>query len=148
MSNFPSVEQFLSTGAKSAKFPTVGSKVSGSVVASELQQQTEFETGLPKTFNDGNPMLQLVVTIQTAEREDNNDDGTRRIFAKGQMLAALKAAVKACGSSGLVNGQGITVAYVSDGEARKGLAAPKQYDVTLTAGPQVTNIQTEDEEPF
>jgi hypothetical protein len=64
------------------------------------------------------------------------------------MLAALKAAVKASGSSGLVNGQGIFVTYVSDGEARKGLAAPKQYEVTLTAGPQVTDIQTEDDEPF
>ncbi len=148
MTTFPSVEQFLSSGAKSAKFPTVGSKVSGSVVGSELQQQTEFETGLPKTFNDGNPMLQLVVTIQTADREDSTDDGCRRIFAKGHMLAALKAAVKASGSSGLLNGQGITVTYVSDGEARKGLAAPKQYDVTLTAGPQVTDIQTEDDEPF
>lgn len=148
MSNFPSVEQFLTSGGKSAKFPTVGSKVSGSVVGSELQQQTDFETQLPKTWNDGNPMLQLVVTIQTAEREDNNDDGTRRIFARGHMLAALKAAVKTCGQSGLIVGQTITVTYVSDGEARKGLAAPKQYDVLLSAGPQVTDIQTEDEEPF
>ena len=147
MTTFPSVEQFLSSGAKSAKFPTVGSKVSGSVVGSELQQQIDFDTQLPKFWPDGNPMLQLVVTIKTGEL-NAADDGCRRIFAKGQMLAALKAAVKASGSSGLLNGQGITVTYVSDGEARNSLAAPKHYEVTLTAGPQVTDIQTEDDEPF
>ena len=70
---------FNSTGGKSAAFPDVGAAVTGIVVASERREQTEFGTGEVKRFDDGNPMMQVVITLQTEERSDD-DDGIRLLY--------------------------------------------------------------------
>jgi len=117
-------------GSKSAKFNTIGASVSGYIVREpEVKQQTEFGTGRPLTWDDGKPRLQLVVQIQTDERDpqDPEDDGIRSIYVKGKSLTnAVREAVRKAGAQGLEVGGWLTVTYVADGKADRGMP-PKLY---------------------
>jgi hypothetical protein len=61
-----------------------GDEITGVIIDVIASQQTDMETKMPKFYPDGNPMMQLVFTLQTSLRDPNveDDDGTRRIFAK------------------------------------------------------------------
>lgn len=131
---------FFSGGVPSAKFPAFGSTVTG-IISEDPQesQQTDMD-GKLKTWNDsGEPMLQLVVTLATDERdpEIDEDDGQRRVYVKGQMRSAFQAALKASKSKGLNIGDKLSVTYTHDGEkSNPKLSAPKQYVVVHTPGHQ------------
>lgn len=118
----------LQGGAPSAKFPTIGTTIKGTVVSAKKSQQTDID-GKLKFWDDGNPMWQIVITLQTDQRDPSiqNDDGERRLFVKGQMQTALKAALKDAGATGLEVGATLAVQYESDGEAKPGKSAPKVY---------------------
>lgn len=128
----PSADQFLmSGGGKSAKFPAIGTTVTG-VIANppEVQQQRDPADSKPKFWDDGKPMLQLRVTLATAERDpaDPEDDGERNLYVKGQMQRAIRDAVKAAGAARLDVGGTLTVTYVADGEKKNAaFNAPKVY---------------------
>lgn len=127
----------MSGGTASAKFPTVGTTVSGEIVAPPtVRPQTDLATGKPKTFDNGDPMLQLVVQVQTTERDPQlgDDDGVRAIYVKGQMQQAVKTAVLAAKAKGLEVGGVLSITYTGDGEAKqRGFSAPKLYSATYTA---------------
>src|SRR5215211_6098948 len=121
-------------GIPSAKFPAVGAIVKGKIIASEVAQQRDVDTGQPKTWSDGNPMLQLVITLETDETDPNMDDDTghRKLYAKGggdkAMLGVIRAAIKAAGSTKIENCATLTVKYIGDGERKKAaFDPPKQY---------------------
>lgn len=109
-------------GAPSAKFPTIGTTVKGTIVSFETTQQIDFATKLPKKWDDGNPMMQLVVTLQTEERDPDepDDDGKRRLFVKSQMREAVADAVRAVGGNGLEHGATLAVRYESDKPSQRG----------------------------
>lgn len=99
---FMDAESFLmgSGGAPSAfnKNDGVGTERGGVVKSWTMQQQlhpksNSPESLKPKFWNDGNPMMQLVVTVETTLRDPaiEDDDGTRRFFVKGDMQKALAA---------------------------------------------------------
>lgn len=136
MSTIPSTADLLAGGAPSAKFPTPGTTVKGKVISAEVTQQTDFATGEVKTWDDGSPRLQIVLTVQTDERdpEITDDQGERRIFVKGQMLTALKQALRAVGARDITPGDTIAVQYTGDGEAKRGMNAPKLYAVQVRKG--------------
>jgi hypothetical protein len=96
-------------GIKSAAFPTPGTTVGGPIIRPpQVRQQTDFDSGNPKTFDNGDPMMQIVVQVQTDERDpaDQADDGVRAFYVKGQMQQAVRDAVRAAGGKGLeVGGQ-------------------------------------------
>jgi hypothetical protein len=129
VSNYQDPNDFLfSGGAPVAKFPSIGAIVKGTVTNSEVTQQTDIDQK-PKFFDDGNPMRQLVITLQTAERDPSadNDDGLRRLFVKGQMLQAVREALKAAGSK-LENGGTLAVQYANDKPSeRRGYNDQKIY---------------------
>lgn len=137
MSTSTDVNDFLlQNGIPAAKFPTIGTVVKGTVLKADVEQQRDFDSGEPKTYDDGNPMMQIVITLATDERDPDidGDDGTRRLFVKGQMLAALRAALRSAQAKLEPGGQ-IAVQYASDGEAKKrGFNPPKQYAVQYKAG--------------
>lgn len=117
-------------GAPSAKFPTVGTVVKGEVVDFRTQQQREIGSGNPKFYNDGKPMLQVVVLVQTDERdaEIEDDDGIRAVYLKGQLLAAAREATRK--HRGLAVGGRIGVKYYADGDApQRGFNPQKLYKV-------------------
>lgn len=137
MSNTPTINDLLGGGAPSAKFTSHGDIHKGVITKAETAQQTDFDTGKPKFYDDGNPMWQIVLTIQTDQRDPEipNDDGERRIFVKGQMLAALRAALRTVGAQTIEAGDTIAVQYTGDGEAKRaGMSGPKQYAVQVKKG--------------
>lgn len=131
-----SANDFLMSGggAPSAKFPTVGTTIGGAITEQPVvQQQRDPKDGSPKYWNDGNPMMQLVVTVQTDQRDPGvaEDDGRRRIFVKGQMKTAIQDAVKQANGRGLEVGGVLSVTYVRDGEkSNPAFNAPKVYQAT------------------
>ncbi|MGW8366933.1 hypothetical protein ACWGK1_41215 [Streptomyces wedmorensis] len=118
-------------GAPTAKFPTPGTTVGGRITEQpKVEQQRDIQTGEKKFWNNGDPMMQLVVTVQTDQRDHalEDDDGKRRIFVKGQMKNAVADAVRAAGARGLEVGGTLAVTYTHDGEQKqRGFSAPKQY---------------------
>lgn len=129
--------EFLnSTGVPSAKFPTIGTVVKGRIEHLDVQQQRDFTTGEPKTYDDGKPAMQLVVTLATDERdpEISDDDGMRRLFAKGQLLAAIRTAVRQAGAQ-LSPGGTLAVQYTADKPSEKrGMNPAKVYVAQYKAG--------------
>lgn len=135
----PSADDFLmgGGGAPTAKFPTPGTTISGRITERPtVEQQRDIKSGDKKFWGDGNPMMQLVVTVQTDERDPQleEDDGRRRLFVKGQLKTAIAEAVKAIGGRGLEVGGTLTVKYTHDGLAKgPGMSPPKQYIATYVA---------------
>lgn len=91
------------SGAKSAfgKDSPIGAKVSGTVVDATVKQITDYVSGTPKTWDNGDPQNQVVVRVKTDQRTDDDDDGIRGVYIKtwGSQKDALMAAVKAAGGS-------------------------------------------------
>lgn len=91
------------SGAKSAfsKTSPIGTTVSGPIVDATVRQRTDYVTGQPKTWDNGDPQNQVVVRIQTDQREDTDDDGIRGIYIKtwGLQKDALMTAIKEAGGT-------------------------------------------------
>lgn len=95
---YDAVNDLLSSGGPpSFKFDAIGDTVRGTIVNVEKTQQTDFKTGELKTFSNGDPMWQFVLTLQTDLRDPANpdDDGLRRVFAKGNMFKVVRDAISA-----------------------------------------------------
>lgn len=114
----PSVENFLSGGgAKSASFPEVGTVVGGTIVDEPtMMQQKDIKDGSLKTWPDGNPVMQLVVKVQTDLRDSDepDDDGVRAIYigSKG-MKDAVRDALKKAGAKAPQVGGVLKVAFTA-----------------------------------
>jgi hypothetical protein len=139
----------LMGGGKSFGFAAVGDKITGTITAFEAAPQTDIQTGEIKRWSDGNPMLQVIVTLATDLNEEPGDDGARRIYLKGSKpttsLGAVKAAVRAAGATGLEIGGTLAVAYTGDGEpTQRGYTAPKQYAAKFTPPAPVTQAAVND----
>ena len=119
-------------GAPPAKFPTPGTIVGGRITEQpKVEQQRDIQSGEKKFWSDGDPMMQLVVTVQTDQRDPSleDDDGRRRIFVKGQMKNAVADAVRQAGAKGLEVGGNLRVRYTHDGTPKqRGFSAPKHYE--------------------
>lgn len=122
----------------SFSFETIGATVTGQILDLVEQQQTDLQTGEPKTFSNGQPMMMYRVDLQTTERDPQNpmDDGKRSVYLKGSRaaesqssLAAVLAAVKqATGSTNLATGATLTLQYIGNGiPKQRGFNAPKLY---------------------
>lgn len=134
-------------GAPSAKFDRIGVVVRGKILSTEVTDQTEFGTNKVLTWDDGKPRKQLVITLQTDQRDDDmgDDDGKRRIYAKGNMLDAIREA--AYDHRGLQVGGELAVKYVANGKpSQKGWNPPKQYKAQYTP-PTVAVPEDFDAEP-
>lgn len=115
-------------GTPAAKFPTIGTTVTGTIAAEPtVVQQTAFGTGEKLTWADGSPRLQMVVEVTTA-------DGPQRFFIKGGLKSAVAEAVRAAGQQGLAVGGILSIAYVGDAApTRAGIAGAKIYQANYQA---------------
>lgn len=128
--------EYLMGGAPTASFLTIGTVHQGRIRSYEKSQQRDMQTGEKKFWDDGEPMWQIVFTLETDERDPelDGDDGVRRIFAKAQMLQAIRDAIKRSGHRTEIRGGHLAVKYDADGEARtRGFSAPKIYKAQFTA---------------
>lgn len=128
-------DQFLmGGGGKSFKFDSVGRAVFGKIMSREMRQQTDYDSGKPKFWDDGNPMMQLAVALDTNETDpsDPEDDGERMIYIKGEMQKAVRQAVLTAGAAGLEIGGILQVTYIGDGPKPARGNPPKLYEATYT----------------
>ena len=120
------------------KFAQPKEKVVGIILAYDLAQQRDFVTKELKAWDDGSPMMQAIVTLAVEELtitgndpviEGPNDDGQRRLFVKGGMQAAVRAAIQQAAHRGDLLGGRLGVVFTGLGEAtRAGLNPPKLYN--------------------
>tara|TARA_Y100000310_G_C20646462_1_gene796925 strand:+ start:729 stop:1277 length:549 start_codon:yes stop_codon:yes gene_type:complete len=123
----PSADQFLAGGSKveGGKFVNPGDVISGTIAEPpRVAQQTDMQQK-PKTYSDGNPMWQLVVTLDTPE-------GQRRLYVKARLRNAVKAATDKAGAPGLEVGGTLAVTFTGFGEAKPGFSAPKEFAAEYT----------------
>jgi hypothetical protein len=129
------LDSLLNGGGKSAKFPSVGTSYTGKVTSVEVRQATNFDTGEPESWPDGNPKQQIVVSLETNLQEDADDDGARSIYIKawGDSLKAFRQANKTAGGT-LASGDTFTATYVADGPKPARGYPPKIYKYEIKKG--------------
>lgn len=119
----------LGAAGAPAKFAEVGTTVVGRVLRYEKRQSRDMDGNL-KEWDDGSPQWEIVITLQTDERDGSieDDDGLRRLFVRGQMIKAIRdALVKASWRKDLVGGR-LGVKYTGNGTpTRRGFSPPKLY---------------------
>lgn len=139
----------LDFAAPSAKFPTPGTRVGGRVTQDAREaQQRDFDTGAPlywqvdgtrSTNQTDQPALQLVIEVQTDQRDPDveDDDGVRSIYAKGDMLRAIREATRSVKVRQIRVGGQLHVEYTGDEPLPKGKRGkPKKlYTATYTPPP-------------
>lgn len=126
-------------GAKAFQWgETPGTICRGTIESAELRQQTSLDDNKPLTWDDGRPRMMLVITLQTADRDDEDDTGVRAIYAKGgrfevasgegqSIRDAIADAVKAAGARSIDPGDELAVGFTGRGKAKRGYTAPKLY---------------------
>ncbi len=125
----------MGNSAKSATFPEAGTTYEGRILELRMVQQRDFVSKQPKFWpNDGSPMMQAAITIQTDARDDEQDDGKRVIYAKAQMRDAIRDAVTESGYDTTQSWVGgvLKVRYEKDGVSEQGLNPPKLYRAKFT----------------
>lgn len=120
----------------SFKDSKIGDSFTGVITELETAQVRDFETNEPKFWDDGNPQLQVVLTLATdyIDADVEGDDGTRKLYLVGQKLTAMKAAVKEFGKQ-IAKGQIITITFTGEKpNANKRYNATKLYGITIAEG--------------
>jgi hypothetical protein len=105
-----------SNGSPVLKFPQGSAPIAykGTIVASQARQATDIK-GTPKTFDSGDPMLEVVVTLNTDLRDNGpEDDGQRRLIAGFEMQKAIGQAMRDADVKELENGGLLAVEYYAD----------------------------------
>lgn len=104
----------------------IGESVTGVITEATVRQVNDFTTGKPKFWDDGNPVNQVVVSIDTDLRDDADDTGERTLYIKtwGSQWKALKEAVRVLGthqlSDALKPGNVITQSFTGLGKTGNG----------------------------
>ncbi len=88
------------------KFLTPGDAVTGKILDFNDLQVTDFSSGQPKSWNDGQPMMQTRITLE-------KDGGEKvSLFIKpGRMMKAVREAIKAAGAKDIDEDGVITVTF-------------------------------------
>lgn len=141
MSNNIADDFLLGGGGATAKFDAVGDTITGIITATDVTAQTDIGTGKILTWDDGSTRMQLVVTLQTDLRDDEDDDGLRKLYVKGSKKAgsqslhdAVATAVRSVGARSLEIGGKLTVSYIGDEPAKtRGFNDRKLYSGSYQA---------------
>jgi hypothetical protein len=127
MVDVQSVDDFLlGSGVPAFSFGKIGDKVTGTITAQEITQQTDFDTDELLFTKQGKPLNQLVVTLDTnlrdwegtspdsncRERDASEDDGKRKVYVKSGGRDALAKAVRKSGNRGIKVGGKLSVELV------------------------------------
>jgi len=128
-------DMLLSGGVPWAKFEKIGATVTGVVQSAKSRQSRDIITGESKTWDNGDPMMEVVVTIKTDLRdpEVEDDDGTRQlVINKSAMKTAIAQALRKAKAKLEVGGT-ISVKYTEDAEPKqRGMNGAKQFEASYT----------------
>jgi hypothetical protein len=118
----------MTSSVRSFKFERHSDTAKGTIASLDMQQQRDLKTGAPKNWDDGRPMMQLRVVLATDAHDDDEDDGLRAVYVRGQMQQAVRDAIKGAGVSIIEAGGILAVQYVGNGEkTNPAFNPPKQY---------------------
>ena len=81
-------------GAKPVSWVEVGETVEGTILAIRTKQLPKFGTEIPECWDDGSPKMTPVVTVQTDEGDDGEDDGKRDIYLRSNAYTAFGNALR------------------------------------------------------
>jgi hypothetical protein len=82
-------------GAKPISWKDVGETVEGEIVAIRTKQLPKFGTEVPETWEDGSPKYTPIVTVQTNDGgDDEDDDGKRDIYLRANAYTAFGKALR------------------------------------------------------
>ena len=156
------VNNILGQGAPNG-FPEgtpIGTTVRGEIIDATVRQSTDMETGKPKFWEDGKPQMELDLTLQDETMTGDENDGERRLFARGNMLKAIKKAMKDAGvktitvRTGNQPGGKLAVKRTGQDEPKtRGFKGAWTYtaqykEAVIVAGPGVDDLLGDGEEPF
>ncbi len=147
------IDDLLVGGAagKGLKFETVGTAYSGVVVSAEVRAYTNIQTGEPEYWGDGGPKQQIVIGIQTDQRDPSidNDDGVRYDYIKawGKQKQAFRAAAQAAGGSP-APGDFFAVKFVGTEPSKtRGFNDTKLYEYTIRKANPLDAVVNPQESP-
>ena len=112
----------------------VGHSVTGTITDVDMRQARKFQSTDLDFWDDGKPKMQVVISIQTAERDDPEDDGLRSV-AINLWSGQKKALVEACQNANVDEpkvGQQFTATW-SSGVGKTG--NPRVFTYSLGAAP-------------
>jgi hypothetical protein len=135
------------SNSPSAKFDQPGTTVGGIITSTprskqeqEWNQATQRSDGPPKFFPSGDPIMAVLIDVQTQLRDPSiqNDDGIRTIYIQGKRLKdAVRDAVRQAGAQRLEVGAEIYVTFTGLGPAPSaGANQPKEWAVRYVPGAQ------------
>lgn len=138
-------EFLMGGGSASAKFEAVGDTVTGKIAAVDIRQQTDL-AGEPLIWDNGDPRMQMIVTIETDAKDNDDDDGKRNVYVKGSKTGgtqslhdAVRTAVQAAGVKGIEVGGTLTVGFVgTEASKTKGYSDRKLYTAHYVAPDKAT----------
>lgn len=127
-----------SQSSKGAKFEQPGTSISGIIENVTANQICDFKSRQPKFFDDGQPQMQVLVTINTGVTDPmvEDDDGRRTVYIKGFGLQR-HAWLQALHNAGLRKaaevrpGDRFTATFTGFGEAKPGMNAPKLFEYVI-----------------
>lgn len=127
-----------SQSSKGAKFEQPGTSISGIIENVTANQIRDFKSRQPKFFDDGQPQMQVLVTINTGVTDPmvEDDDGRRTVYIKGFGLQR-HAWIQALHNAGLRKaaevrpGDRFTATFTGFGEAKPGMNAPKLFEYVI-----------------
>ena len=127
-----------SQSSKGAKFEQPGTSISGLIENVTANQIRDFKSRQPKFFDDGQPQMQVLVTINTGVTDPmvEDDDGRRTVYIKGFGLQR-HAWLQALHNAGLRKaaevrpGDRFTATFTGFGEAKPGMNAPKLFEYVI-----------------
>lgn len=127
-----------SESVPSASFLTKGTTHEGEILDLKMRQQLDIKTRKPMFWDNGDPKMQLVVTLQTEEIDDEieDDDGRRRLYVKFKLRDAIAEAVREADAidSGLEVGGWLSVTFTGqDKPTKRGYSGVKNYEAAYEA---------------
>lgn len=150
-----SLDSVMQGGTPSAfaKNDPIGTSVSGEITSIEAQQQTDFTTGEPLFYPNGNPKPQVVIHLKTSLHDQNReyDDGIRAVYVKGYNIANLRAASQQAGVGNFPRvGDQLTATFSSTKPAQqRGYNDAKLYTYTVIPGnPNKSGLEQAMADPY
>lgn len=130
MSIDPGIDDIIEGGAAAFKFENIGDTCKGRVVRAVTQQQTDIVTNEPKTFPSGQPMMQVVITVEQDDGEEATlyFKGGNYEVVEGKGQSALSALRDALGDRRLEVGGTLAMQLSGFGKKKNpAYSAPKLY---------------------
>lgn len=157
MSNAFNIDE-LGGGGSSWKPEEIGDTIEGTIDSIKRVQQTDFQTGEPLTWSNGDPRMQTVVELVTDLRDGDDDDGKRSVWLKGgnnfeaahgsgfSGERALLEAAKAAGVKSIEEGSKLTVKMTGLAKpTTRGFQPAKLYKMKLEPAKSSVSIDDFDD---